>query len=148
MTCTANDLVVWPGAKIRLLLAAVKSPGAVALPPFVAQSTITVWPLGADSVAVKTALTVPELPSVTLTSPSESDGWASLSTIVPVPWASAMVALEELTRSTKYVSAVSSSRSALTGTVTCLVVSPGSKSSVPLVASKSAGLAAVSSEVA
>ena len=42
--------------------------GAVAVPSAVAYWTVTVWPLGADSVTVKVALTVPVLPSVTVTS--------------------------------------------------------------------------------
>ena len=56
--------------------------------------TVTVWVLAADSVTVKTALTVPLLPSVTDTSLMEMvGGGASSSTMVPWPCASAIVAL-------------------------------------------------------
>ena len=76
---------------------------------------------------MKAALTVPALPSVTVTSLIESVGGGSSSVIVPTPWASAIVALAGLVRLTRNVSLVSSSRSPLTETVIVCVVWPGAK---------------------
>jgi len=64
----------------------------VAVPSAVAKPTLTVCPLGAESVTVKLALTVPELPSVTVTSLIDRIGRPSSSMIVPIPCESAMVA--------------------------------------------------------
>ena len=75
---------------------------------------------------------MPELPSVTLALPIAIDGDGSLlSTIVPTPWAVAMVALTGLVRLTLNVSLFSSSRSPSTLTVMVRVVAPGAKLSVP-----------------
>ena len=83
---------------------------------------------------VKVAATCPESPSVTVTSLIESAGSGSLSVIVPRPCPSAIVAFDGFVRLTKYVSFASSSRSLLTWTVTCFVVWPGVKVSVPFIA--------------
>ena len=93
---------------------------------------MTDWALGALSVTVKFAFTVPELPSVTVTSSIERDGSPSSSRIVPMPWPSAIVAFVGPERLTKYVSLLSFSRSPLTRTVTVLVVWPAAKVTVPL----------------
>jgi hypothetical protein len=95
---------------------------------------VTVWPLGLDRETVKFALTVPDWPSVTVTSSTESDGKPSSSTIVPVPWPSAIVALTAVARLTTNASFASSVRSPLTVTLTVFVVSPAAKESDPLVA--------------
>ena len=58
---------------------------------------------------MKLALTVPVLPSVTVTSLIDERGMASSSVIVPTPWPSAIVALVGLERLTKKVSFASSS---------------------------------------
>ena len=50
-------------------------------------------PLAADSVTVNVTFLVPLLPSVTDTLLIVNDGVGSLSTIVPTPWLSAIVAL-------------------------------------------------------
>ena len=76
---------------------------------------------------MKIALTVPALPSVTVTSLIEMVGAASSSVIVPMPWPSRMVALVGLVRFTKKVSLISSSRSPWTWTVKVCVVTPGLK---------------------
>ena len=55
-----------------------------AVPSAVAKSTVTVRPLAAESVTVRPTLTKPELPSVTVLLLIESDGVASLSTMVPI----------------------------------------------------------------
>jgi hypothetical protein len=81
---------------------------------------------------VNVALTVPELPSVTVTSAIETLGGASSSMIVPPPLGSAIVACVAAVRFSAYVSLTSSIRSLLTLTVTCFVVSPGAKVTEPL----------------
>ena len=83
---------------------------------------------------MKVAATVPLSPSVTLTSLIVSAGSGSSSSIVPTPWLSAIVALIAFVRLSVNVSFASSSRSPCTRTVTCLVVWPGEKLSVPEVA--------------
>ena len=80
---------------------------------------------------MKVAATVPELPSVTVTSLTDSAGSASSSVIVPMPCASTIVALPAFVRLTVNVSFGSSRKSPLTMTVTCFVVSPAAKVSVP-----------------
>ena len=94
--------------------------------------TLIVWPLGAESVTVKFALTEPELPSVTVTSLTVRVGGVSSSMIAPPPWSSARVAFVGSVRLRTYVSLASSSRSPLTSTVSCCVVWPGVKVSEPL----------------
>ena len=81
---------------------------------------------------MKLATTEPLSPSVTVTSSIESEGCGSSSLIVPRPCPSAIVALIALARFNVYVSFDSSRRSPLTSTVTCFVVSPAAKLSVPL----------------
>jgi hypothetical protein len=81
---------------------------------------------------VKTAFTVPALPSVTVASSIESDGAPSSSVIVPSPDPSPIVALTALVRLTLNVSSASSSVSPLTSTVTVFVVSPVRKVSCPV----------------
>ena len=54
---------------------------------------MTVWPLAAHRLTVKIALTVPALPSVTVTSLIEMVGASSSSVMVPMPWPSRIVAL-------------------------------------------------------
>ncbi len=58
-------------------------------------------PLTGVRATVNVALTVPESPSVTVTSSIESDGSGSLSMIVPTPLASAIVALTAFARPTR-----------------------------------------------
>ena len=110
--------VVWPGVKVSVPLAACSRPGRTAVPLAVAESTVTVRPLAVLRLTVKVAVTVPVLPSVTVTSLIESVGSGSSSVMVPTPWPSAIVALIGLVRLTKKVSLASSSRSPLTRTVT------------------------------
>jgi hypothetical protein len=95
---------------------------------------VTVWPLAAESVAVKTALVVAMLPSGTVTSSIETLGAASSSLIVPTPSPSAMVALIGAVRLTVKVSSASESVSPTTSTVTVFEVSPVRNVSVPLAA--------------
>ncbi len=94
LTMTVTVCVVTPAAKFSVPAAAAKSPGATAESLAVAKLTDTARPLTAESVAVKVALTVPELPSVTVTSSIESEGSGSSSVIVPRPKSSAIVAFE------------------------------------------------------
>jgi hypothetical protein len=74
---------------------------------------------------VNVALTAPPLPSVTVTSLTETVGGASSSLIVPTPWPSAMVAFDGFDRVSVNVSFASSSVSPTTSTVTVFVVCPG-----------------------
>ena len=69
--------------------------------------------------------------SPALTSSMESVGVPSSSVIVPVPWASVILAFTAMVRSTKMVSSASSSRSSATVTTMFCVVIPGAKVSVP-----------------
>jgi hypothetical protein len=85
-------------------------------------------------VTVKTALTVPLSPSVTVTLFTDSVGSGSSSVIVPRPSPSPIVAFVGLVRPSVRVSSASSSVSPTTGTMTCLVVCPGVNVSVPEVA--------------
>ena len=73
--------------------------------------------LAALRVTVKTALTVPALPSVTVTSLIARLGSGSSLTMVPTPWPSTTTALTTLVTLTKKVSLGSLSRSPLTSTV-------------------------------
>ena len=77
------------------------------------------------------ALTVPELPSVTVTSPTEIVGGASSSVIVPRPSPSAIVALTGSARFAVKVSSISSSVSPIVCTVSVRVVIPGLKTRLP-----------------
>ena len=76
---------------------------------------------------MKVALAVPALPSVTVTSSTESDGSGSSSVIVPRPWPSAIVAFEAPERPTVKVSSISSSASPIRATSTVFEVWPGVK---------------------
>ena len=88
-------------------------------------------PLGASSVAVKVAVTVPVFPSRTVALPIESAGTGSSSVIVPTPSPSSIAALTAFESSTVNVSSSSSSVSPFTPTDTVFVVSSGRKVSVP-----------------
>src|SRR5207245_11045937 len=101
-----------------------------------------VWVLAFDRLTVKGKAVVPGgvllvVPSGWATSLMESAGWVSSFWIVPVPTALAIVALVAPDRVTVKVSSGSNSVSAFTVTVTGLLVSPGSKVSVPLPATLS-----------
>src|SRR5437667_269590 len=98
-----------------------------------------VWLLAFDRLTVKAKAVVPGgvllvVPSGLATSWMESAGWVSSLWIVPVPSASAMVALVAPDRLTKKVSLGSNLVSPLTLTVMVLLVSPGLNVSVPLAA--------------
>lgn len=84
----------------------------------------------ADRDTVKTALTVPELPSLAVASLIDSAGKSSLR-MVPMPWASAMVAPLAPLRLTAKVSSASMVVSPVTLTFTVLLVSPAAKVRVP-----------------
>ena len=103
------------------------------MPLAVANCTVTVSVLEADRLTVKAALTVPEFPSVTVTSLIDSVGVTTPSSfrMVPSPWLSAMVALVGMLRFTKNVSFGSTTVSPRTRTVIVLLVSPGLNVSVP-----------------
>ena len=105
------------------------------MPSAVAAWTLIGFSLGPDSVSVKFAAVVPELPSMTVTSLIETLGVASSSTIVTTPCPSPSSLCPSAGRSvsvTLNVSSNSSMLSLLIGTVKVLVVSPGAKFSVPL----------------
>ena len=76
-------------------------------------------------------LAVPALPSASDMSLIVRDGGGSSSTIVPIPWLSAIVALVGTERFTKNASSISSSTSPTTGTDTVFVTCPGVNVSVP-----------------
>ena len=80
IVATVTVSSVTPGMKVSVSLAAVKSVSEVAVPPVVAQFTVTVWPLAADSVTVK----VTPLPSVPEASATLTDGGSSSSSMVMV----------------------------------------------------------------
>ncbi len=80
------------------------------------------------------AFTVPASTSVTVTLLIVSEGAASLSTIVPTPWLSAIVALVGPDRFTANVSSNSSSVSPRIATVTGRVVWPAVNVTVPVAA--------------
>ena len=80
---------------------------------------------------MNTALVVPLLPSVTVTSLIARAGAASSLRIVPAPLASAMVAPPAPERLTLKPSSASATASPTTATVTVLVVSPGAKVRLP-----------------
>ena len=77
------------------------------------------------------AVTVPALPSVTLTSLIDSVGTASSFVIVPIPLPSAIVAFTGPLRFTPNVSFASNFVSPFTVTLTGRVAWPGVKVSVP-----------------
>ena len=81
---------------------------------------------------MKFAATVPELPSVTVTSPTETLGSASSFVIVPTPWLSPSVPWTAFVRLTRKVSVSSFSVSPFTSTVTGREVWPAAKVTVPL----------------
>jgi hypothetical protein len=74
MTLTATVLLVSPGLNVSVPPVLWKSLPAVAVPPDVAQLTVTGWALAADSDTAKTAGVVPALPSGTDTSLTLKDG--------------------------------------------------------------------------
>jgi hypothetical protein len=76
-------------------------------------------------------LTVPELPSFTVTSLMASEGCASSLTMVPAPDASAIEAPEGEERPRANVSSASNSASPVTATLTVRVSTPGANVSVP-----------------
>jgi hypothetical protein len=78
---------------------------------------------------VKVALVLPVFPSVTVLSPMLIRG--SSSTMVPIPWPSAMIAFVAPLRLTTNVSFGSASRSPLTITVIVPVVWPAGIVNVP-----------------
>ena len=86
---------------------------------------------------MKVALTELLLPSVTVTLLMASVGVGSLSVIVPVPDAVAIVAFAGVLRVTVNVSVASSRRSPRTATLIGWVVTPGAKVSVLVAAVKS-----------
>ena len=92
---------------------------------------MTVLPLTADRVAVNVAVTDPASTSVTVTLLMPTLGVGSLSTIVPTPWLSAIVAFTGLERFATNVSSNSSRTSPTTGTVNVRVTTPGLNVSVP-----------------
>jgi hypothetical protein len=94
---------------------------------------VTWRPLTGVRLTVKLALTLPLLPSVTVTSSTATCGRSSSSVIVPWPVGSLIVASTEPDRVTVKFSSISSSRSPATGTVIVCVVTPAAKVSVPLV---------------
>ncbi len=92
--------------------------------------TVTVWGVVAERDTVKTAFVVPELPSLTVTSPIDRAGKSSL-VMVPRPWGSARVAPLPPLRVTVKVSSFSMAVSPVTLTARVLLVSPAAKVSVP-----------------
>ena len=92
---------------------------------------MTILLLAADNVAVNVAVTVPASTSVTVTLLMTRPGVGSLSTIVPTPWLSAMVAFTGLERFATKVSSNSSRVSPTMGTVNVRVRTPGLNVSVP-----------------
>jgi hypothetical protein len=90
----------------------------------------TPLPLGTDRVRLKTALTVPLFPSVTLTSLTETEGMGSSSVIITTPesWIVALVGFE---RTTPKSSSFSSRLSLMIGMLIVCVVIPGENVSVP-----------------
>lgn len=119
----------------------------MAVPLAVAALTDTVDDELVDRVTVKVAATVPELPSVTVTSLIEMVTMSS-SVMVPVAWLSAMVAFVGLVRLTTKVSGPSEIVSFVTGTVTVAVVRPAAIEAVPETAVKSVPDVAVAPAVA
>ena len=131
LTVTETCFVASPAANVSGPPAGSKSAGEPAVPAAVAQSTETARPETGARVTVKTALTVPESPSVTVTSLTDRTGGASSSRIVPRPMPSAIVALLGSDRVTVKVSSSSSSVSLFTRMVSCLVVTPALKTRLP-----------------
>ena len=80
---------------------------------------------------VKSAFVVPAFPSVCETSLMTMEGRGSLSVMVPVPMAVAIVAFTGFERVTRYVSLASFSTSPCTAIGTVCVVTPGENVSVP-----------------
>ncbi len=89
--------------------------------------------MGTERLTANTAATLPEFPSVTEALPIDT-AEVSSSTIVPIPWLSAMVALTAFVRLSESVSSISSIESPATVTVTVLLVSPGRNVRGPLTA--------------
>ena len=83
---------------------------------------------------MKLALAVPVPGSVTLALPALNTALSPLSAMLPVAAALASAALVAAERFSAKLSVPSSSASALMATPTTLLVSPGAKVSVPLVA--------------
>ena len=109
----------------------------MALPSFVAASNETLAAAGADRLAVKCAIFVPESPSLMDRSPIDSVGVtaASSSVIVPVALPSPIVAPPiTLARLTVKVSFGSSTVSPLIVMLTTLLVSPAARVWVKLAA--------------
>jgi uncharacterized membrane protein len=102
----------------------------VAVPFAVWADTVTVAPAAGRRLTVKVMLAEPALPSVSATSLMVMDDVPSSSTMVPVPWLSAMVALVGELRLTTKVSFTSSSVSPITGTLKFWVVTPALNVSV------------------
>ena len=88
-------------------------------------------PEAAESDTVNVAVVVPASPSAVDTLLMPTVGAASLSTIVPTPWLSAMVAFAGFERFARNVSSNSSDVSPTTGTVNVRVTTPGLNVSVP-----------------
>ena len=97
-----------------------------------AQSTVTVFPLTAESETVNVAVVVPALPSATETSSIDRVGAASSSVIVAWPDPSAIVALAGLDRVRVNPSLISSIRSPFTVMATVAVVAPAAIVRLPL----------------
>ncbi len=87
--------------------------------------------LGAERATPKTALVVPALPSATVTLPIDSTGRASLSLMVAIPWASAIVAFTGDERFAEKVSFGSCAVSPFTATESVRERDPAGMVSVP-----------------
>jgi hypothetical protein len=146
-TATDAALTVSPGRKVMRPVAALKSAPCVAVPGAAVNRMRSVLPLAAESVRLKTALVVPELPSVTLASPAETVGVASSSRIVTGS-RSPTSPLAGFWRAMKKLSSGSSSRSPKMRTLTDCSEAPGAKVRRPEAASKSLPAAAVPAKVA
>ena len=101
-----------------------------------------------DRVTVKLALAVPLVGSVRLTLPTEMVGAGVPSRMVPVPVPCARLAPLAPESASWKPSLPSTRASALTATVTTLLVSPAAKVTLPLAAVKSVPAWAVPSTVA
>ncbi len=109
----------------------------VAVPSAVAYCTVTGVAEAWLSNRLKLNVLVPLLPSFWDTSEIEMLGRVtdpSSLVMVPTPWLSKIVALLGLVRLTTNFSSLSDLVSPLTSTVTCWLVTPGAKVSVPLLA--------------
>ena len=101
------------------------------MPFAVAYCTVTGLPLACESVTVKVAGVVPELPSVTEASLIVMVGGASSSLMVTMPVPSSMVALLGVESVTENVSLGSSTRSPTMVTGTTRLVTNGAKVIIP-----------------